>query len=165
LIGTRTLPINLLPARPDWASGCSKLSTSKSYICSLRSTLCSFASPYPEYMALALRQRYRIITCFSSIPSAGPRLPRRHLSVTSRLRDKQKDVETTSNQAPPYPPDHRPTSQTTSTTKPPYKRQKSPLRIWPFLLILAGGTLMFRSLVKSREGQVPAKAGPSTRPF
>jgi hypothetical protein len=63
------------------------------------------------------------------------------------------------------PPERTPASQTTRAATQFPTRKKSPLRVWPFILILAGGAWMFQSLIKSREGKVPAKPGSPIRPF
>ena len=39
-------------------------------------------------------------------------------------------------------------------------RKSSPLRIWPFVLILAGGFYAFNTLIKERSGTKPADKGP-----
>jgi hypothetical protein len=43
---------------------------------------------------------------------------------------------------------------------------QSPIRIWPLVLIFAGGTYLFTQLVKSRRGTAPpSKDNVSSRPF
>lgn len=45
-------------------------------------------------------------------------------------------------------------------------KTKSPLKIWPFVLILAGGSYAFVSIVKQREGRFKkAEQNASSRPF
>src|SRR5579871_5965761 len=44
--------------------------------------------------------------------------------------------------------------------------KQSPIRIWPLVLIFAGGTYLFTQLVKSRRGTAPpSKDNASSRPF
>ena len=67
-----------------------------------------------------------------------------------------------------------PRTQTTAATPPPKNPSpkpprsnpsQSPLRVWPFLVIFAGGAWAFNELVKARTGRVPAKESPGPRPF
>ena len=44
-----------------------------------------------------------------------------------------------------------------SKSKP--KRESSPIKLWPFLAILVGGTLLFNQLLKTRAGTQPPKEG------
>jgi hypothetical protein len=64
-------------------------------------------------------------------------LPRRRFLQSSVLRASNQ----ASNQAPGAPQ--------RDNVKPP--KSKSPLKVWPFLLILVGGSLAFRELVISRS--------------
>jgi hypothetical protein len=112
-------------------------------------------------MALAVRQKHHRLAAFPSI-SPAVHLSRRLISLTSRLQSERHDVPSSKGQSPP---DRTPASQTTRTATQFPRPKKSPLRVWPFVFIVAGGTWMFHSLIKSREGKVPAKPSSPIRPF
>ena len=64
-------------------------------------------------------------------------------SLSSRLR--QPDEPTGPNEPPPH------------TTSPP---SKSPLKVWPFVLIFATGTFLFKKIVDQRKGEYDAANKP-----
>jgi hypothetical protein len=91
-----------------------------------------------------------------SAPSVRPR----YFSALVTLLDHQPDL-----QRPP-PPSHTAPPNPPVTPKPRKKNpSQSPLRVWPFVVIFAGGVWAFKELVNSRTGRVPHKESPGPRPF
>jgi hypothetical protein len=76
-------------------------------------------------------------------PSPAPRQFTTSLAQHSRLRQPGEPT------GPNEPPTH--------TTAP---RSKSPLKVWPILFILGGGTFLFKQIVDQRKGEYDAANKP-----
>ncbi|KAK3044615.1 hypothetical protein LTS18_000806 [Coniosporium uncinatum] len=87
-----------------------------------------------------LPARSRPLLPFQSAQS----VPRASLTTTRRLLDQNTDnnPKISTNYAKPPAPKPR--------------GQSSPLRVWPFVLIFATGTVLFLQIVKQRQGLAPA---------
>ena len=80
-------------------------------------------------------------------PSQTRRTLPRHFTILHRLREQPKET---------------PRSHPSITPKP--SQQKSPLKVWPFVLIFVTGSFLFSQIVKQRAGTYDPKRHSPSRP-